>query len=184
MLRLLLLLMALHHHPKILPGSQYQQNQEIDRLQLPRIVDDRQLHQLIETKELVKIPENEKLNTTIASPDRMVVKPWVLGFLLDMADGFYNLFHRSLVVDSATRTIEQQQVLRHHNRYAASEVGPLGSSHLAGTTVDLAKRRYSRQQRKWIVSYLKNLMDLGLVLAVQEPYCYHVFVKAEYLSGK
>src|SRR5690242_370278 len=98
--------MALHH-PRELPGSQLQQNQEIDRLGLPRIVDDNQLHQLIKTEELVRIPEDEKLRTTLRREDHKVVKPWVRDFLLDMADSFYLNFRVPLVVDSAVRTVEQ-----------------------------------------------------------------------------
>jgi len=158
------------------------QNQEIDRLQLPRIVNDRQLHQLISQGELVRIKENESLKVSeVVLGDHKFVRPWTESFLEDMSRSFYLRFGIPLVVDSAVRTVEQQQKLRRINRYAAPEDGPLPSSHLAGITVDLAKRRYSAKERKWILLYLKYK---GLSLATEEPNCFHVAVLEIYQSGK
>lgn len=181
---------SIHHtkHPSILaakPNSMVLQNQEIDRLKLPRIVDDSQLHQLEQSGELVRIPENEKLAVSpVVKEDRRYVRPWTSLMVMDIANAFYNVFSIPLIVDSAVRTVEQQQRLRRVNRYAAPEVGLAPSSHLAGITIDLAKRRYSSKQRRWIVNYLKNLQDRGLAIVAEEPACYHVASLEVYQSGK
>jgi hypothetical protein len=160
-------------------GSMVRQNQEIDHLNLPRIVNNEQLHQLISQGELVRIPENETLTTTI-SEDRKYVRPWVRYFIQDMAAGFFSNFNKPLVIDSAVRTVEQQAKLIRTNRFAAPAYGILPSSHLAGITVDIAKRRYSPKERRWIVSYLKSMKDKGLIEAVEEPVCFHVMVREMY----
>ncbi len=41
------------------------------------------------------------------------------------------------------------------------KMGEHASSHLAGITVDLAKRGLTRTQHLWIEEYLKNLRDQG-----------------------
>lgn len=183
MIRLILFLALIHHHPckGLLCGGQVAQNQEIDRLGLVRVVDDNQLYQLIRTGELVRLTENEKLRL---EPQVIPwVRPWTVAFVMDMADRFYSDFHGvHLIVDSAIRTVEQQQKLRRTNRFAAPEVGPEASSHLAGTTVDLAKKKYTRKQRRWIEKYLSLMVERNLAIVAREPWCYHIFVRPEYLN--
>ena len=121
--------------------SQLRQNEEIDRLQLPRIADDQQLWELERTQELVPIAETQALRVSPAvKPDKRYARPWVTMFLNDMSQAYYKEFRQPLQVNSAVRTIEQQHKLRRSNRNAAPELGENGSSHLAGITVDLAKR--------------------------------------------
>jgi hypothetical protein len=61
-------------------------------------------------------------------------------------------------------------------------VGDIASSHLAGITVDLAKRGLTRAQHKWMEDYLKDLRDQGLVEAAEErrQACFHVMVSDRY----
>ncbi len=158
------------------------QNEEIDRLKLPRIVNETQLNQLINDGELVEVIPNETLQFAPAS--RRYVRPWCRTFAMDMAVLFHNVFHRPIIIDSAVRTADQQHILRRVNRFAAPEWGELPSSHLAGITVDIAKRKYTTKERKWIVDYLKNLQDKGLILAAEEPMCYHVAVRERYFDYK
>lgn len=170
------------YKPKVLSntGSMVRQNQEIDHLKLPRIVNNEQLHQLIGQGELVRIQENETTVLIPVSEDRKYARPWVRDFIRDMAAGFFSNFNKPLVIDSAVRTVEQQAKLIKINKYAAPPYGDLPSSHLAGTTIDIAKRRYSAKERKWIVNYLKSMKDKGLVEAVEEPFCFHVLVYEVY----
>jgi hypothetical protein len=78
--------------------------------------------------------------------------------------------------------MEQQQKLRRHNRNAAPELGEVSSSHLAGITVDLARRGLTKPQHQWIEDYLKNLRDLGLLEAAEErrQKCFHVMISDRY----
>jgi len=163
------------------------QNEEIDRLQLPRIADNDQLLELERTQELVPIQETRALrvNPSLQS-DKKYCRPWCNQFLQDMSEAYFKEFHVPLQVNSAVRTMEQQQKLRRHNRNAAPEVGEHASSHLAGITVDLAKRGLTRAQHAWIEEYLKNLRDQGLVEAAEErrQACFHVMVSDRYTEWR
>lgn len=163
--------------------SMLRQNEEIDRLQLPRINDQGQLEELVRNQELVPIKESQALRVSPAiQTDRRYCRPWTNYFLQDMSEAYYHEFHLPLQVNSAVRTLDQQQKLRRHNRNAAPEIGDIASSHLAGITVDLAKRGLSRAQHKWMEDYLKDLRDRGLVEAAEErrQACFHVMVSDRY----
>jgi len=167
--------------------SQLRQNEEIDRLQLPRIADQAQLEELVRNHELVQIQETSSLRVSPAiQADKRYCRPWTNYFLQDMGEAYYNEFHLPLQVNSAVRTMEQQQKLRRHNRNAAPELGDVASSHLAGITVDLAKRGLTKQQHQWMEDYLKKLKDQGLVEAVEErrQKCFHVMVSERYTEWR
>lgn len=163
--------------------SMVRQNEEIDRLQLPRIADQAQLEELERTGELIPIKETAALHVSDAiQADKRYSRPWTSQFVSDMSEEYYKQFHVPLQVNSAVRTMEQQQKLRRHNRNAAPEIGEVSSSHLAGITVDLARRGLSRAQHQWIEDYLKNLRDQGLLEAAEErrQKCFHVMVSERY----
>jgi hypothetical protein len=167
--------------------SMIRQNEEIDRLQLPRIADNEQLLELERTQELVPIQETPALRVSPAiQTDKRYCRTWCNQFLQDMSQAYYKEFHVPLQVNSAVRTMEQQQKLRRHNRNAAPEVGEHASSHLAGITVDLAKRGLTRTEHAWIENYLKNLRDQGLVEAAEErrQACFHVMISDRYTEWR
>jgi hypothetical protein len=170
----------------VLKGSHeslLRQNEEIDRLELPRIQNDEELENMILRQELVGISETDSLR--IASnleATRRFCRPWTNEFLDDLSQAFYEEFRQPIQVNSAVRTVEQQKKLRRRNRNAAPIEGDTASSHLAGTTVDLAKRGLTRKQKKWMDAYLKNLQDQGLIEAAEErrQACYHIMVTSKY----
>jgi hypothetical protein len=167
--------------------SMVRQNEEIDRLQLPRIADNDQLLELERTQELLPIQETRALRVNPSlDADKKYCRPWCNQFLQDMSAAYFTQFHMQLQVNSAVRTMEQQQKLRRHNGNAAPEVGEHASSHLAGITVDLAKRGLTRTQHQWIEEYLKNLRDQGLVEAAEErrQACFHVMVSDRYTEWR
>ncbi len=167
--------------------SMTRQNEEIDRLQLPRIADQQQLLELERTGELVPIQESPALRwSTAIQADKRYARPWTNQFLMDMSSAYYKEFHTPLQVNSAVRTMEQQQKLRRHNRNAAPETGETGSSHMAGITVDLARRGLTRAEHAWVEGYLKNLRDQGLVEAAEErrTWCFHVMVSDRYTEWR
>ncbi len=167
--------------------SMVRQNEEIDRLQLPRIADQSQLEELIRTEELVPIKETQALRVSPAIlPDKRYCRPWTNQFLQDFSEAYYKEFGAPLQVNSAVRTMEQQQKLRRHNRNAAPELGEVASSHLAGITVDLARRGLTPAQHKFMEDYLKNLRDLGLLEAAEErrQKCFHVMVSDRYTDWR
>ena len=163
------------------------QNAEINRLNLPRIRDDKQLQRLISEGDLVAIPPSETLRIQPSlDPARRYCRPWTLDFLNDLSEAYYKEFHDQIQVNSAVRTVLVQKKLRRHNRNAAPEVGEHASSHLAGITVDLAKRGLTRAQHTWIEEYLKNLRDQGLVEAAEErrQACFHVMISDRYTEWR
>ena len=163
--------------------SLVRQNEEIDRLGLPRIADDQQLELLEERQELVPIQETHSLriHPQLEQKNRYC-RPWTLEFLHDFSNAYYENFHQPIQVNSAVRTIEQQHRLRRHNRNAAPEMGDTASSHLAGLTVDISKRYLSRAQKKWINAYLLNLKDEGLIEGAEErrQAVFHIMVSERY----
>lgn len=167
--------------------SMTRQNEEIDRLQLPRIADQEQLLELERSQELVPVRETRSLHWSEAiQSDKRYARPWTNQFVQDMSEAYYKQFSSPLQVNSAVRTMEQQQKLRRHNRNAAPEMGELASSHLAGTTVDLARRGLTKDQHAWVEVYLKNMRDLGLVEAAEErhTWCFHVMVSNRYTEWR
>src|SRR5579864_2677452 len=167
--------------------SMTRQNEEIDRLQLPRITDNEQLLELERTQELVPIEETRalRLNPSLQA-DKRYCRPWCNQFLQDMSEAYYKEFRIPMQITSAVRTMEQQQKLRRHNGNAAPEMGEHASSHLAGITFDLAKRGLTRAQHAWIEEYLKNMRDQGLVEAAEErrQACFHVMVSDRYTEWR
>jgi len=172
-------------HPVFRPSheSLLLQNQEIDRLNLPRIHDDKQLEKLKASGDLVAIVPSEGLRVQPSlDPSRRYCREWTRDFLVDIGAAYYKQFHQPLQVNSAVRTVLVQKKLRRHNRNAAPEYGETASSHLAGLTVDLQRRGMNRAQVKWMEEYLRPLKELRLVEPEEERrhYCFHIMVAGAY----
>jgi hypothetical protein len=172
----------------VLRGSReslYRQNEEIDRLGLQRVRDDQHLEQLVLASELVRLEDSRGMRVDPRlDPARRYARFWVRDFLADLGEAFYIQFGGTLQVNSAVRTIEQQRKLTRKNRNAAPAEGEIASSHLAGITVDLSKRGLSRAQKKWLVGYLKDLRDAGLIEAAEErrQAVFHIMVSERYAN--
>jgi hypothetical protein len=159
------------------------QNAEIDRLNLPRIRDDKELEKLKASGELVPIVPTEALRIQPSlDPDRRYCRPWTMDFLQDISDAYYKEFGDQIQVNSAVRTVLVQKKLRRHNRNAAPESGATASSHLAGLTVDLQRRGMTKAQIKWVDDYLRPLKELGLIEPEEERrhWCFHIMVGGSY----
>jgi len=159
------------------------QNAEIDRLNLPRIRDDKQLELLKANGDLVPIIPSESLRIQPSlDPARRYCRPWTMEFLEDISAAYYKEFHDQIQVNSAVRTVLVQKKLRRHNRNAAPETGETASSHLAGLTVDLQRRGMTKAQIKWVEEYLRPLKELGLIEPEEERrhWCFHVMVGGSY----
>jgi Family of unknown function (DUF5715) len=163
--------------------SLLRQNEEIDRLELPRIQNQAELDQLIAHQELVPIVANETLRfDPRLDPDRRYCRPWTRDFLDDVSEAYFKQFHSPIQVNSAVRTVQVQKKLRRHNRNAAPEKGETASSHLAGITVDIQRRGMTKQQVAWMEQYLMPLKDEGLVEPEEErhQWVFHVAVSGRY----
>jgi hypothetical protein len=163
--------------------SLLRQNEEIDRLELPRIQNEAELEQLIASRELVPIVASQTLRfDPRLDPDRRYCRPWTRDFLDDLSEAYYQQFHGPIQVNSAVRTVLVQKRLRRHNRNAAPETGETASSHLAGITVDIQRRGMTKQQVAWVEQYLMPLKDQGLVEPEEErhQWVFHVAVSGRY----
>jgi hypothetical protein len=163
--------------------SLLRQNEEIDRLDLPRIQDDAELERLKASEDLVPIVPSTMLRIDPRlDPDRRYCRPWTLDFVNDVSEAYYKEFHQQIQVNSAVRTVVVQKKLRRHNRNAAPETGETASSHLAGITVDLQRRGMTRKQVKWMEQYMMPLKELGLIEPEEErrQWVFHVMVSDRY----
>ncbi len=159
------------------------QNEEIDRLDLPRIQDEAQLQELVASGDLVPITASESLRIAPQLPEnRRYCRPWTLDFLNDLSNDYYKEFGSQIQVNSAVRTVKVQKKLRRHNRNAAPYEGDTASSHLAGITVDVQRRGMTIQQIKWVEQYLVPLHDMGLIEPEEErhQWCFHIMVSDRY----
>jgi hypothetical protein len=192
-----------HHHHRILHAFRFRglrgalwnplfrpshdsllrQNEEINRLDLPRIQDDDELEELKASGELVPIVESESLKIEHSlDPSRRYCRPWTRDFVRDLSEIYYAQFHEQIQLNSAVRTVKGQQKLRRHNRNAAPAEGDTASSHLAGITVDLQRRGMTKQQLRFVERYLFYLNALGLVEPEEERrhWCFHIMVSDRY----
>ena len=169
------------------PGSHdmlVRQNEELDRLQLPRIADEYELIRYEVSQELVPVPESDALKFAADLPDnRRYCRPWTRDFLQDFSQAYYEQFHSSLQINSLVRTVEQQHRLRRWNRFAAPEFGDTASTHLTGVTFDMSRRGLTFDQYEWIRNYLLPLQAQGMVDPIEERQpVLHVVVFEKYSS--
>ena len=163
------------------------QNQEIDRMDLPRIQDDAELEQLKASEDLVPIVAGTSLRfDPRLDPERRYCRPWTREFLDDLSTAYYEQFHGQIQVNSAVRTVKVQKKLRRHNRNAAPAEGEIASSHLAGLTVDIQRRGLSREQIKWMQTYMLPLKEQGLIEPEEErhQWVFHVMVSGRYTEWR
>jgi hypothetical protein len=167
--------------------SLLRQNEEIDRLDLPRIQNDDELDALIDSQALVPIRLGQSLRVDPRlDPSRRYCRPWTRDFVEDLSQAYYQRFHEQIQLNSAVRTVKVQQKLRRHNRNAAPAEGETASSHLAGLTVDLQRRGMTREQVHFVERYLFYLHALGLVEPEEErrQWVFHVMVSERYATWR
>jgi Family of unknown function (DUF5715) len=163
--------------------SLIRQNEEIDRIDLPRIQDDAELEALKASGALVPIEESDSLKIERGlDPSRRFCRPWTRDFVADLSEAYYRQFHDKIQVNSAVRTVKVQKKLRRRNRNAAPAEGDTASSHLAGVTVDLQRRGLTKEEIRFVERYLFYLNALGLVEPEEERrhWCFHVMVSDRY----
>ena len=164
-------------------GSLQRQNAEVDRMGLKRIQDDEELAALVKSHDLVALPLGKNLKVDPRLPaNRRYCRQWTAQFLTDLSDEFHERFHAPLQVNSAVRTVDFQRRLIKHNGNAAPFEGERASSHLAGLTVDIERRRLTRAQVKWLEVRLLALQTRGMVEVAEEFHqlCFHVMVSGRY----
>ena len=167
--------------------SLLRQNEEINRLALPRIANDLELQELELREELVPLTDSRSM--VVASnleSSRRYCRSWTRDFVEDISQAYYAKFRKPLYVTSAVRTVEQQARLRRWNRNAAPIDGETASSHLAGLSIDIGKRGMSRREKDFINGFVLPLQNAGLVEAAEErrQACYHIMVSDRYTGWR
>jgi hypothetical protein len=182
-------LRRLRWNPMFRPShdSLLRQNEEIDRLELPRIQDDDELQALVASQALVPIRTGQTLRIDPRlDPNRRFCRPWTRDFVEDLSQAYYREFQDQIQVNSAVRTVKVQRKLRRHNRNAAPAEGDTASSHLAGLTLDIQRRGMSKQQIHFVERYLFYLRALGLVEPEEErrQWVFHIMVSERYAGWR
>lgn len=155
------------------------QNMWIDLYGLHRYQDDQDLARAVKVQELVPIIESPALTVSPSlPPNRRYIRPWVQSFLDEVSQAYYEEFGEPLVITSAVRTVKVQRSLLHWNRNAAPAHGDRASSHLAGSTIDIARRNMTPEQNRWMEFVLQGYALNDLILAEEETgqMCFHIFV--------
>jgi hypothetical protein len=172
-------------HPAFPPTheSLLRQNAEIDRYRIERIRNEKQLREFVASGDLVAIPVGLHLTVDRRLPaNRRYVRAWTAQFLVDLSEDYYQEFHHPIQVNSAVRPMDVQSRLRRVNHNAAAITGEAASSHMAGLTVDLERRRLSPAQIRFVQTWLRKAYDKGLVEVEEERFhpCFHIMVSKQY----
>lgn len=163
--------------------SSKRQNAQADKENLTRIENREQLEKFKRAMLLVPIPKNNEIQIDSRIPNELRwCRPWTKTFLLNMSHNHWGTFEKSIQINSAVRTVEYQKRLRRRNANAAPIEGEKTSSHLTGSTVDIAKLGMSKKQLEWMRTYLLRLEKCGLIEATEEfnQAVFHVMVFKHY----
>ncbi len=164
-------------------GSLERQNERSEAEGLDRILDNADLNARIASHLLVPVPVSTSLTVNQDLPaDRRYCRPWTARFLSDLARAHAALFHRSLEVSSAVRTVAYQKQLMRVNGNAAAAEGDIVSPHLTGATIDIAKHNLTVPEIAWMRTQLLALERAGKLDAEEEfqQACFHITVYESY----
>lgn len=152
------------------PGSMARQNEEADREDLSRMSNIGMLDSFKERHLLVPLPVGNGVVIDSRLPDKYRwCRPWVRDYLVDLGKDFKRDFGRSIQINSAVRTVDYQEELlweRGNGNAASTKPGPHQSSHLTGSTVDIAKMVMSRKELQWMRDRLLADEEKGLTAIV------------------
>ena len=167
----------IRHDNRMFPPSKASllaQNYAIDTLGLHRYRDDADIRAAVKRGELVSV-DTATLDSRLPI-NRRYLRPAANNFLSILSIDFALRFGHNFVVTSAVRTMQTQKSLRRWNHNATTVSGPLASSHLAGTTFDIARRKMTRQEMVWVEEYLRIAGDRIIAEEENGQSCFHVMV--------
>jgi hypothetical protein len=153
------------------------QNAAIDELGLHRYRNDDDLRAAVVRGDLMLVEETAGLRIRIPV-DRRYLRPDASATAYLLSYQFWLRFDSPLYMTSAVRTRRFQLHLRRWNHNAAPVQGPLESSHLTGSTFDIARKKMTREQNRWMESYLYSLGDAVIVEEENVQACWHIFTRS------
>lgn len=165
-------------------GSLQKQNAIADREDLTRIRNEDAIARFVRAGLLVPIPDG-KYGIVVdqrLEDDRRYCRPWTVKFLKDLGTRFQKKFGKPIRVNSCVRDKETQEDLRDRNGNAARTSGPRASSHLTGSTVDIARIGLNGTEQAFIRSRLLFHERGGRIEATQESRqaVWHIMVFKQY----
>jgi len=168
----------IRHDNRMFPPSKASllaQNYAIDTLGLHRYRDDADIRAAVKRGELVSV-DTATLDSRLPI-NRRYLRPAANNFLSVLSMDFALRFGHTFIVTSAVRTMVTQKMLRRWNHNAAPVTGPYASSHLAGTTFDIGRKKFTATENLWMGEYLYNAGDAVIVEEENGQACWHIFVR-------
>lgn len=156
------------------------QNKAVNNERLTRIKNKAQLKLFINQGLLVSIQKIENVNIDYRLRDSLsYVRPNTALFLENLAAAYYKIFGLYIQINSAVRTIEDQNNLRKTNTNAAPA---MLSSHTTGSSIDVSYMDMTDQQKMWVRSYLLRCESRGYIEATEErsQTVFHIMVFKNY----
>ena len=160
---------------------QRQQNIQADKEKLSRLKDDKELARFVKAGLLVPLPENQFVEVdSRLEPQYRYCRPWTRDFLNKLGKDHALEFGTAnkIRINSAVRSEVYQKSLRKRNGNAAKTAGPRASSHLRGSTVDIAKKNLNPAEIRWLRNYLLKRKVSSQLIAIEEfrQSVFHVMV--------
>jgi hypothetical protein len=153
------------------------QNAAADALGLPVIRTSKEMQELAQAGELVRLRTTAYLQVQCPQ-DRAVVRPWAADFITGLAQDFYATFGKPLRINSATRPQAVQRRLLRWNRNAAPVHGETASVHMRGIAVDIARRGLTGKELAYLQARLAGAVVARRVIVEEElrQPCFHTVV--------
>jgi hypothetical protein len=166
-------------------ASQPIQNQRADADHLSRMRNVSMIRRFRKNGLLVPVPVRTRYYYLHAvSSNYRYLRPWAKLFLDRLSRQHYARFRRKLRVTSLIRTVAFQRALATRNGNAAAFSGPLRSSHLTGSTLDISKHGMAGGSISWMRKVLYSLRKRGYLYAIEEfqQPTFHIMVYQRYES--
>jgi hypothetical protein len=166
-------------------ASQPIQNRRADADHLSRMRNVSMIRRFRKNGLLVPVPVRTRYYYLHAvSRNYRYLRPWAKLFLDRLSRQHYARFRRKLRVTSLIRTVAFQRALAGRNSNAAAFSGPLRSSHLTGSTLDISKHGMEGESISWMRKVLYSLRKHGYLYAIEEfqQPTFHIMVYHRYES--
>ncbi|MFH1047477.1 MAG: DUF5715 family protein [Patescibacteria group bacterium] len=181
--------------PASLKGSKAalaRENSVADRFKLERFDGLSEVKAAVATKKLIRFSDTAAyaIDQTLGEQDitnrawYAHARPWVKTFLDDVLGETHRRFGGRCLITSLVRTTRYQKLVRRAYPRAAAkgDIPAHRSSHLTGSTVDIAFREMPRPARPWLRRRLLALETAQAIQATEERYCFHVMVFPDYAA--
>ncbi|HXE11519.1 MAG TPA: DUF5715 family protein [Bryobacteraceae bacterium] len=164
-------------------ASQPIQNRRADADNLSRMRNVSMIRRFRKNGLLIPVPVRTRYYYLHAvSRNYRYLRPWAKVFLDRLSRQHYARFRRRLRVTSLIRTVAFQRSLARRNGNAAAFSGPLRSSHLTGSTLDISKHGMAGESISWMRKVLYSLKKNGYLYAIEEfqQPTFHIMVYHRY----